>query len=62
MSWIDIKQDLPKYYQQVLVMLKSGNYVVSWLAVTDDGCYIWTINTTNICLDDRNIIKWKYIE
>ena len=60
MDWIDIKEELPNYYEPVLVCYHyKGNdhgKSVCWLAVGDDGEYIWTIAFTETIL--RNITHW----
>jgi|TARA_B110000093_G_C12552612_1_gene238514 hypothetical protein len=60
MNWIDIKKELPKYYEPVLVCYryKGSGYgkSVCWMAIGDDEDYIWTIAFTDTVIE--NITHW----
>lgn len=58
-SFQKFPDEKPSYYTEVLVVDKNGHNYVAWLAVSDDGSFIWTISTTNIIV--KNIVYWKYI-
>lgn len=69
-NWIYIDEELPTYYKPVNIIYECieygfsttyNNVTTAWLAVNDDGDYIWTINGTDVILPDDVVIKWKYV-
>ncbi len=56
-KWIDFKDEKPKYYEPVLCFGES--IFVCWLAVDDNGQYIWTVLGTNQTIE--NITHWSLL-
>lgn len=56
------KEEYPQYYHavNVLILLAGRDWLVdrAWLAVNDDGRYIWTIDGTDKVLLDDEVIDW----
>lgn len=64
LRWRNPKVELPDYYRAVLIKyLKDGlyKYAIAWLAVSDNGEYLWTIDETDIIINDRNVHFWRPI-
>lgn len=64
LRWHDTNVELPDYYSAVLVKyLKDGlyRYAVAWLSVSDNGEYLWTIDETDIIINDGNVHFWRPI-
>lgn len=70
-EWIETRHQYPPYYKTVNVMYEHSGYdytttydnvTTCWLAVNDDGEYIWTVSGTNVVLMDKVVRKWKYID
>lgn len=60
-------QFYPEYYKDVLIYYQlpdeSEEHIKkAWLAVNDDGEYIWTRSDTEQIIPDEWITKWEYIK
>lgn len=64
LKWRDPKVELPNYYKTVLIKyLKDGlyRYATAWLAVSDNDEYLWTIDETDVIINDKNVHFWRPI-
>lgn len=57
---------LPEYYK--LVTIKYIDHIAgrivtanAWLAVDDDGHYIWTLDDNITVIDDDDVLDWYYM-
>ena len=62
------RNQYPLYYKSVEITYKSpiDNITLcknnAWLAVNDNGKYIWTLSSdNNTIIPDIYVINWKYI-
>lgn len=71
LRWRDVNVELPPYYKPVNVIFNHKSkyeetycedYATCWLAVGDNGDYLWTINNTNELIPNNLILKWRPIE
>ena len=53
-------EEKPEYYTPVIIEYESNEYI-AWLAWSETGGYIWTINGTDVCLIHKPNIKWRHI-
>lgn len=60
-------QSYPEYYKDVLIYYCLPGETLehvkkAWLAVNDDGEYIWTRSDTEQIIPDEWVVKWKPIK
>lgn len=58
---MNTKTNYPPYYHVVnIVYNNDGREEVAkaWLAVNDNGHYVWTIANTDIVISDRDVKSW----
>ncbi len=53
-------EEKPPYYTPVIIEYKSNEYI-AWLAWSETGGYIWTINGTDVVLVYKPNVKWRHI-
>ena len=58
-GWKSINDSMPNYYDHVLVYEPQSIYM-AWLAVGDDGEYLWTVANSDGIL--RNVTHWKSLK
>lgn len=61
------KGDRPIYYRLVHITYRPPNdqYLredYAWLAVDDDGCYVWTLSDNTTVIEDKDVIKWDEVQ
>jgi hypothetical protein len=58
-GWTSISDSMPNYYDHVLVYEPQSIYM-AWLAVGDDGEYLWTVANSDGILS--NVTHWKSLK
>ena len=58
---ISFDEEKPEYYTPVIIEYESNEYI-AWLAWSETGGYIWTINGTDVVLVYKPNVKWRPIE
>ena len=53
-------EEKPEYYTPVIVEYGKLQ-VIAWLAWSETGGYIWTINGTDVVLVYKPNVKWRHI-
>ena len=57
---ISFDEEKPEYYTPVIIEYESNEYI-AWLAWSETGGYIWTINGTDVVLVYKPNVKWRHI-
>lgn len=57
-DWINVMDEYPEYYKQVLCLNKEGKHAVCWRASDGDNT-IYTISHTDNIFND--VVKWKHL-
>ena len=57
---ISFDEEKPEYYTPVIIEYESNEYI-AWLAWSETGGYIWTINGTDLVLMYKPNVKWRHI-
>ena len=57
---ISFDEEKPEYYEPVIVEY-NDSHVIAWLAWSETGGYIWTINGTDVVLVYKPNVKWRHI-
>lgn len=57
---ISFDEEKPEYYTPVIVEYGKLQ-VIAWLAWSETGGYIWTINGTDVVLVYKPNVKWRHI-
>lgn len=62
--WNDPKESLPEYYKSVMIKFRQSGLIrmaVAWLSAGDAGEYLWTIDGTNVLVNEKKVIGWRPI-
>ena len=62
--WRDPKESLPEYYKSVMITFRKSGLIrmaVAWLSAGDAGEYSWTIDGTNVLVNEKKVVGWRPI-
>lgn len=59
MEWININDEQPPYFHQVLVITHNMSAAVAWMASGDDNELFFTIGSTDRIIED--VAYWVWI-
>ena len=62
--WNDPKEELPEYYKAVEIKHRRSGIIrisTAWMSAGDAGGYLWTIDGTNVLVNDKHVIGWREI-
>ena len=54
------EEEKPPYYEPVIIEYNEL-HIIAWLAWSEERGYVWTVNGTDVWLEHRDDIKWRYI-
>lgn len=63
-KWNDPKEEMPEYYKAVEIKYRRSGLSrisIAWFSAGDVGGYLWTIDGTNVLVNDKNVIGWREI-